>query len=507
MKKWIYLAVVMIALLLSACGPSYPGEISEIKANSSADDVDSYLAKLSLYSDKELESLFEGLSAKLEKADDGLFDGQNAELYATVLELNHRGLSPKTGNFTEILDIFYLYACNPWRPAIYTASPLRTFGSLQSDAANDVYIDRQDHIYIVGMTEGNMISRTFGGRDAFICTFDARGKALWAKQFGTADADEANGVTVADNGTIYVVGRMGQKAEPQPEPDPDPDPVPLATQASSTSNAFIRAYSASGRELWTDQFGNQPGSWGIDVATNSNVVFMVGRRSSQNFVRSYSPGGWLNGEDLFAGIGVEDVAVTSENYAYVVGWNQKRNSPQGFVETRSYIRTYKSNAGLLKDFDFGLANPKTGEAVKATGVALDSADRPYVVGYTNGTFGARLFGRTDAFVLRYSDSAGIVWKQQFGSTEDDQAVAVDLSPNNKIYVAGRTTGNLAGQNLAYFDVFLHSFSTSGSTLSATQIGTVGYDYTQSVAVNSANESVVVGSLLNNGSNAFAGRLP
>ena len=501
MKRFLLLMALSLALLMVACTPYSPPQELDMQLND-IKELDSLLEKLSVYSDKELIAEFQSYADKAGKRDESLFakeDETSQMLYAMMLELNYRNVELVDEPFIQIRDIFYRYACSPWQKLIANfAGPIRSFGSIQNDSANDVFIDNRDQIYIVGMTEGHMVSRNLGSRDAFLCKFDPQGKTLWAKQFGTAYSDEANGVAVDESGRIYVVGRMGYE---------DFVPFGFASQASSGIRAFIRAYSASGVELWTDQFGAIPGSWGTEVATNSNLVFMVGRDSGKNFVRSYTPTGGLRGQDSFSADAIEDVAVTSENYAYAVGWKRTAIPGQGGYQYRSYIRSYDARASLLRDFDFGLLQPRTAEAVKAMGIGLDTSDKVYVTGYTTAAFAGRHQGRRDAFVLSYSPSSGIVWQQQFGSSEDDQAVSIDVSPQNELFVAGRTTGNLAGPHVAYQDMFLHRFSNSGRLLTSTQVGTTGYDYTHSVAANSAGEAVVVGSLFANGIDAFAARIP
>ncbi len=501
MKRLLLLIAVSIGLVMVACTPYSPPQELDFQLNN-LKELDSLLEKLAPYSDKELIAELQIQADKLDKIDESLFakeDTNSQMLYALMLELNYRNLSLKDELFIQIRDVFYRYACAPWQKYIPNfAGPMRSFGSPQADSANDVFIDNHDQIYIVGMTEGHMISRNLGSRDAFLCKFDARGKTLWAKQFGTAYSDEANGVAVDESGRIFVVGRMGYE---------EFIPLEFSTQGSSGIRAFIRAYSASGVELWTDQFGAIPGSWGTEVATNSNLVFMVGRDGGKNFVRSYSLSGSLRGEDKFAADAIEDVAVNAENTAYAVGWKRTNIADQGGYQYRSYIRSYNASARLLRDFDFGMTHPQTADAVKATGIDLDSSDRPYVVGYTSGAFAGRHQGRTDAFVLNYNPSGTIVWQQQFGSSQDDQAVAIAISPQNELFVTGRTTGNLAGPHIAYQDMFLHRFNNSGTLLASTQVGTTGYDYTHSVAVNSVGEAVVVGSIFGRGSDAFAARIP
>ncbi len=61
-------------------------------------------------------------------------------------------------------------------------------------------------IYVGGSTSGVLPGETNqGGRDAFVCKYDADGNQVWALQFGTGADDEATAVSVSASG-IYVGG-------------------------------------------------------------------------------------------------------------------------------------------------------------------------------------------------------------------------------------------------------------------------------------------------------------
>ena len=81
----------------------------------------------------------------------------------------------------------------------------RQFGSPDVDKATAVAVDATG-VYVTGMTNGEFAGPR-GQGDGFLVRFDADGKVLWSRQFGTSDQnEESNAVAVGPSG-IYVGGR------------------------------------------------------------------------------------------------------------------------------------------------------------------------------------------------------------------------------------------------------------------------------------------------------------
>ncbi|HZI05547.1 MAG TPA: SBBP repeat-containing protein, partial [Archangium sp.] len=107
----------------------------------------------------------------------------------------------------------------------------------------------------------------------------------------------------------------------------------------------------------------------------------------------------------------------------------------------------------------------------------------FVTGYTGGALPGNVSaGGQDAFLARYDASGALQWVRQLGSSEADfsQAVATDAAGN--AYVAGYTSGTLAGQTSSgKQDLFLAKYDGAGNRLWARQAGTNGTDVAQAVA--------------------------
>ena len=116
------------------------------------------------------------------------------------------------------------------------------FGSAQPDTAWSVAVTG-GAAYVGGETEGTCPGKTsHGSLDAFLVKYNASGTKVWARQFGTPEADIAYGVA-ADATGIYVVGQTTGA-------------FPGET-AKGAGDGFVRKYTPTGDTAWTVQFGTK----------------------------------------------------------------------------------------------------------------------------------------------------------------------------------------------------------------------------------------------------------
>ncbi len=120
-------------------------------------------------------------------------------------------------------------------------------------------------------------------------------------------------------------------------------------------------------------------------------------------------------------------------------------------------------------------------------IAVDSLGAVYVAGGFGGTaeFGTRKAisgGKMDAFVAKMSANGDFIWVQGWGSTENDMATAVSVSPNgDRIYVSGTFIGNVSFGNATYesfankMDFFVRAFDANGGARWTKRIGYSGDD--------------------------------
>ena len=248
-------------------------------------------------------------------------------------------------------------------------------------------------VYLAGSTADVLPGQSSAGNaDAFVRKYDSEGKELWTRQFGTSTFDQARGIAVDASG-VYVAGLTA-------------GPMPGQTSAGA-HDAFVRKYDASGKELWTRQFGTQKLEDVTGIAADNTGVYVVG-----------STLGVLPGQ---TGVGGADLFVRKYDPAGNELWTQQLGTPE---------------------YD------------QARGVAA-LAGSIYLAGWTLGTFpGQAAQGMHDAIVVRISADGKTVSMRQFGSSQIDDPIGVSATTTG-LFVAGLTGGSLPGQkNAGNVDAFV-----------------------------------------------------
>ncbi|HEX7183823.1 MAG TPA: SBBP repeat-containing protein [Thermoanaerobaculia bacterium] len=139
----------------------------------------------------------------------------------------------------------------------------------------------------------------------------------------------------------------------------------------------------------------------------------------------------------------EAIAVDPQGHAYVTGYTQSADFP-----TLHAIQTTTGN-GLQDSFvaklnatgtDFEFSTYFGGQAPsRATAIALDGASNVFFVGVGSVPTSNSVFGTGNAFVAKLAaNGAVLLYSSSLGGTGFQQALAVTVDPDRKVYVAGTT---------------------------------------------------------------------
>ncbi len=125
-------------------------------------------------------------------------------------------------------------------------------------------------------------------------------------------------------------------------------------------------------------------------------------------------------------------------------------------------------------------------------VAVDASGNSYISGFTSGALGSSSAGGYDAYLSKFDSLGNEVWTSQIGSSGYDysESVAVDASGNS--YISGYTEGVLGSSSAGGRDAFLTKFDSLGNEVWTTQIGTTSEDRSNSVAVDGSGNSYISG---------------
>jgi len=84
---------------------------------------------------------------------------------------------------------------------------IHQLGSGGMETARALAADGKGGVYVVGTTDGEMVSGAYGGlEDVFVAHYDPDGNLLWVSQKGTGDNDEGRAAAAVGDGLVFVGG-------------------------------------------------------------------------------------------------------------------------------------------------------------------------------------------------------------------------------------------------------------------------------------------------------------
>ena len=128
----------------------------------------------------------------------------------------------------------------------------------------------------------------------------------------------------------------------------------------------------------------------------------------------------------------------------------------------------------------------------AHGVTVDTSGNVYVGGSTAGDLGGGMAAWLDGFVRAYERSGAPRWTRQIGTDSIDAVAGVATDPSGHVYVAGRTLGDLAGENAGGFDGFVTSHTSEGASRWVDQFGSTNGDEVHAIATDASGTVYVAG---------------
>jgi len=122
----------------------------------------------------------------------------------------------------------------------------------------------------------------------------------------------------------------------------------------------------------------------------------------------------------------------------------------------------------------------------------DNNGNIYISGKTTGNIGGNNLGLNDGFIVKQDSSGNILWSQLFGSEvdEDIQWSAIDNTGN--IYITGFTTGTLTGRQYGKEDIIIVKYTPGGALEWKKQIGTDSTDIAKGICTDQEGNIYVTG---------------
>jgi uncharacterized protein (UPF0548 family) len=239
-------------------------------------------------------------------------------------------------------------------------------------------------VYVAGLTYGSIDSQPYkGGTDAFLTKFNADGTKSWTRLLGTSQDDQANGISVGLDGSIFLTGFSTGNIDGQ--------------VAKNGTDVFLVKFNSQGDKVWTVLLGTNNSDSGQSVVAAADGSIYVAGYTFGSLEGQFNSGG-------------RNAFVTKFNSDGSKAWTRLIGVDANFVFNPD-------------TYGFSVAEAVDGGLV--------------VTGYNRSDLdGQSALGGQDIFVIKYKSDGSKEWTKLFGTSGGDQAYAVATSSDGSIYLGG-----------------------------------------------------------------------
>ncbi|HWT00802.1 MAG TPA: hypothetical protein VN256_11190 [Pyrinomonadaceae bacterium] len=348
-----------------------------------------------------------------------------------------------------------------------TLSYQKTWGGFNVENAEGVAVAPDGSVYVVGGTNSFGTGTAEGDSDAFLLKYAPDGTLLWQRTYGVgrsepflAASEVATDVAVGEGGAaVYVSG------------------------FTAAGHAFLAKFDSFGNLVWQTGWGGSgfelpeavavapDGSIYITGFTNS---FGAGQQDA--FLVKFTPAGTVIWDRTWGGAGLDaarDVAVAADGSVYVAG------DTNSFFANDAFLLKYAPNGNIIWERDW-----REGTIEDISG-ALGVATGPDGSVYVTGLASINQVGQ-NIFLLKFTSAGGLVWEKTWGARLD-AALGVAVGPDGNIYVTGNT-----GYGEGNGDAFVVKFLPNGKARHASTWGGAENESGQAIAVGADGAVYVAG---------------
>lgn len=230
--------------------------------------------------------------------------------------------------------------------------------------------------------------------------------------------------------------------------------------SSSTKNALVRKTDIGGNCIWARQFGdgtNQTISFNsaVDSFGNFYVLATTFYTTNRDFnILKYNPSGvlqWKKKLNATGSNGTGGIVIDSSDNIYVSGWTNQ----SGAGAEDMLLMRLDSSANIIWQKTLGSAGTET-----SSGLTFDSSGNVIVAAYNND----------DMLIVKYNSSGELQWQRKFGkvkveNSDGEYSLGVAVDSNDNIYVVGyeqdQTTDQFFGQTIFNYYGVLVKYNSSG----------------------------------------------
>ena len=372
----------------------------------------------------------------------------------------------KTGNSTDMYIVKFNKDGNPVNATLLGGYGYQVpyYGAVANNQMTIV-----GYTTMSGLTVNQSSFSSMGDNDMYLIKLTQGGAVDWYKILGGSLYDTAYSISRDSSGNLFVGGSTRTSG--------------LYSSSGSTKQQYgytlgtVIRVNGSGQPISADSLGY------FNAWTQDDVRGIVHDANNNLFITGHSNGSglslkgtnvWFNGTQNYTGFIVKQTASGTVAWGtYIDGASNEYSvdiavSPSGSIAVAGYTDSYTvsvsgltfnknnyyedgfvfkySNSGALQ---WGALIGGAASADRGLGVAIDSQENTYIVGYTETSgftiSGYGSLGKTntnrDGFVVKYNSSGVATWARLFGSTVTNAAYDVTVDSQDNVYVVGSTTAS------------------------------------------------------------------
>ena len=355
-----------------------------------------------------------------------------------------------------------------------------------SDIGYSIFNDNKGFVYVAGFFQGNNVDfdpspsttkflKSNGSeQDAYVAKYTTTGVLVWAVNYGGTGKDDANGVSVDNQGNVYVTGYFrGQNV------DFDPSATGTAILNSNGDGGgdpgyggdiYVAKFTSTGQYVWAFNVGSS------SIGDNGTVI--VNDTQGNVYV-----GGYFSGPADF------DPSAATSNLT----------NSNGTV----FLAKYNTNGQYQWAFNIGAGTNNA----HPFGLKIDASANLFITGYFIGS-GADFdpsptntkilnsSGQHDIYLAKYNSNGQYQWAFNIGSTDIDVARELDVDKFGNVYVVGDFQSTvdfnpspIAVANLTSIgssDIFIAKYDNNGNYLWAERFGSTAFDIAWGITYTAGN---------------------
>ena len=385
----------------------------------------------------------------------------------------------------------------------------------------------------VGVTESTDFSATFGGVDGLVVKLNDAGEIIWAFKVGGDSDDRIHDIHVDNTGYFYICGAVGTGSSVFTGTGPVNADYEFINPGQD--KAFLAKFDPDGMPVWVRFAGEDEHSAAYGIASNREAVFMTGLHQGTISFGMLPPYSSMGGNDIFivrytfdgaeewhisAGSDEDDMGktITCDETGLVVGGSFSG----AFLDYRDISgevvsATINTAEGQADGFVASFATDGVHQwsrviastaADQCRGVAL-GGDLIFLAGTIEQEAMFPLYsanpvpfsGGIDGFVCALGRADGATkWVRTLSGDADGDQVVEDLAMDGsgRLYVTGyyttsvSTTDAVLNDSKGMEDVFLVSYSRSGTENWIKTAGGAGSDVGRAVCAGPAGSLFLAG---------------